>query len=364
MEGFPWGGSEELWARAAEELLSKGHRVSINVKFWNNPADGIKKLIQKGASVYFRNIRSVKSRIATRLKGQLDHPHFWSEIDKSNVDIVCISCGDTYDISGKPALVNRLKSEGVAYIIISQFHEENAPLPLERRLLIANFFNKAKKIVFVAQRNLEVAKRNLISEFQQALVIYNPIKVQIRQIPFPPKKLFSVASVARLECKVKNQDLLLDCFRDPIWITRNWHLNLYGTGPDKAYLEELIKYWKLDKHVTLHDHVEFVEEIWRTNHLLILPSSGEGSSLALQEAMACGRPAIVSDVGGNTELTEDNVSGFVMKGISRDNLQEALLHAYDRLNELESMGLKAIDRIKEIHCKPSQLLLSEILLNN
>jgi glycosyltransferase involved in cell wall biosynthesis len=42
-----------------------------------------------------------------------------------------------------------------------------------------------------------------------------------------------------------------------------------------------------------------------------MASSGEGKPLALTEAMLCGRPAVVTDVGGNAELVSDRVTGFV-----------------------------------------------------
>jgi hypothetical protein len=32
MGGMPWGGSEELWSRAAKVLLARGHQVCVNYK--------------------------------------------------------------------------------------------------------------------------------------------------------------------------------------------------------------------------------------------------------------------------------------------------------------------------------------------
>ena len=45
-----------------------------------------------------------------------------------------------------------------------------------------------------------------------------------------------------------------------------------------------------------------------------LPSSSEGMSLALLEAMACGLPVLVSDVAANREVVADGVDGLVVGG--------------------------------------------------
>ena len=53
-----------------------------------------------------------------------------------------------------------------------------------------------------------------------------------------------------------------------------------------------------------------VRSVWSDRQILVLASSGEGKPLALTEAMLCGRPAVVTDVGGNVELVTDCVTGL------------------------------------------------------
>ena len=43
----------------------------------------------------------------------------------------------------------------------------------------------------------------------------------------------------------------------------------------------------------------------------ILPSLKEGFSNAVLEAMACGTPLVVSNVGGNAEIIDHGVNGFI-----------------------------------------------------
>jgi glycosyltransferase involved in cell wall biosynthesis len=47
-------------------------------------------------------------------------------------------------------------------------------------------------------------------------------------------------------------------------------------------------------------------------HAACLPSRAEGLSNALMEAMTAGLPAVATEVGGNAELIEDGVTGFIV----------------------------------------------------
>ncbi|RYZ31383.1 MAG: hypothetical protein EOP49_39055, partial [Sphingobacteriales bacterium] len=50
----PWGGSEELWAAAAFELLAAGHVVYISILRHDSMAPRLQQLITAGAQVIYR----------------------------------------------------------------------------------------------------------------------------------------------------------------------------------------------------------------------------------------------------------------------------------------------------------------------
>jgi glycosyltransferase involved in cell wall biosynthesis len=95
-------------------------------------------------------------------------------------------------------------------------------------------------------------------------------------------------------------------------------------------------------------HVEDVHAIWQEHDALILPSRMEGTPLALIEAMLCSRTAIVTDVAGNGELIEDNVSGFLAKAPTEELLDEALERAWQRRGEMTALGRAARERVLEM----------------
>ena len=54
MDSQPWGGSEELWSRAAVRLLASGHEVAFNYPRWPAQPEPLKRLVAAGARPQFR----------------------------------------------------------------------------------------------------------------------------------------------------------------------------------------------------------------------------------------------------------------------------------------------------------------------
>jgi glycosyltransferase involved in cell wall biosynthesis len=65
-------------------------------------------------------------------------------------------------------------------------------------------------------------------------------------------------------------------------------------------------------HVDFVGHQDDVENWLRRARLFVLTSDSEGLSLALMEAMMCGLPAVVSQVGDLEDLVEHGVSGYLV----------------------------------------------------
>jgi glycosyltransferase involved in cell wall biosynthesis len=74
-------------------------------------------------------------------------------------------------------------------------------------------------------------------------------------------------------------------------------------------------------------------------------SLGEGKPLALTEANVCARPAVVTDVGGNAELIEDGVTGFVAESATLNSFARAMERAWEKRSRWEEMGALAHTKI-------------------
>jgi len=82
---------------------------------------------------------------------------------------------------------------------------------------------------------------------------------------------------------------------------------------------------------------------------LVLPSDhGETWGLVVNEAMACGRPAIVSDQAGcASDLIRDGETGFVFPFGDWDRLAELLAQCASDRNAIIAMGERARKRIAD-----------------
>ena len=83
--------------------------------------------------------------------------------------------------------------------------------------------------------------------------------------------------------------------------------------------------------------------------MLLMPSRGEGTPLALLEASYCKRAAVVTDVGGNAEIVTDEHNGFVADAPTVRSFSNALESAWKQKDNWEQMGLNAKERIDELY---------------
>ncbi|MCC8071298.1 MAG: glycosyltransferase family 4 protein [Bacteroidales bacterium] len=78
---------------------------------------------------------------------------------------------------------------------------------------------------------------------------------------------------------------------------------------------------------------------------LCLPSTIEGLSISLLEAMSYGRPVIASDIQANREGLGDNALWVEPEDV--DTLSAQLLYSLSHKDEMEKMGEKNLTRVKE-----------------
>jgi len=84
-----------------------------------------------------------------------------------------------------------------------------------------------------------------------------------------------------------------------------------GDGPQKASVARAIEAAGLAGDVALLGHVDAVESFMRAGDILVRPSSTEGMSLALLEAMAGGLVVVASDIPANRDLVTDGKTGLL-----------------------------------------------------
>jgi glycosyltransferase involved in cell wall biosynthesis len=113
-------------------------------------------------------------------------------------------------------------------------------------------------------------------------------------------------------------------------------------------LERLARRLGFADRVFFAGHVKNVEEIWASNHVLVMPSRLEGMPLTVIEAMLCGRPVIATDVAGHSEVIEDSVTGFLADAPTVGSMSNALERFWARRDNAQEIGAAAAKRIREL----------------
>lgn len=120
-----------------------------------------------------------------------------------------------------------------------------------------------------------------------------------------------------------------------------------GHGYLRAQLEEEVRRAGLERAVRFLGFRRDVPDLLQTLDLFVLPSLSEGLPLSLLEAMAAGKPVVATDVGGNKEVIEDGVTGYLLPPRRPDLLAERLIALLENPHVGRAIGAKAQAAIQE-----------------
>lgn len=152
--------------------------------------------------------------------------------------------------------------------------------------------------------------------------IYNGIDVSLFQtntngsslktmLGLPPEARI-VGTVGRL-VPVKDQRTLISAMVPIVSADESVHLALVGDGPLRDELTALARDLGIRSQVHFLGNRRDVHKLLPLFDVFVLPSLSEGLSLSLLEAMACHRPVITTNVGGNLEIIDRPEVGILVR---------------------------------------------------
>jgi len=346
-----WGGSELLFVSIANEAIKQNDNVQLVLMQKNTFNNSIRNLFEKVDSLVIIQEESssqnmikkawkhIKSKINSKVLNSVNH---------FKPDVILINQPNSLDASFNSIFSRFLSTIDSPYYLISHFNPEHYTYSFEDIIKLRYINHKAQKVFFVSERNKRRFEHQIAQKLDNGCLVANhPLISTYDYIKYPKNNnTIQFASVARLECNFKGQDILFEILSSNKWKDRDWHLNLYGNGPDERYLKELAKFYQLESRITFHGHVTHHTAIWCKNHILLMPSLGEGKPLALEEALMCGRPAVVSDVAGNIELIEHEMNGYIASSYFSLAFEIALEQAWDNKDNWETLGRNAHAKFK------------------
>lgn len=348
----PWSGAEELWARTAVDLVSRGVAVSACVTEFVPLHPKLQQLKEHGIDLWLRprwySLRRNPLKWLRSRHGGPELHEFERMIAGRKPSLVVFSEGNALPPLG---LLESCISRKIPFVTIMHANKEAVWYPDDIAARYRSVVAVAVRCFFVSDGNRWLSEKQLGGTYRNAEIVRNPVNIDFDvSVPWPPLGPdgdIRFASVGRLYPPAKGQDALLEALSGPSWKDRRWKLHIYGSGNMRGSIE-----W-LAKHLGIADRVVFpgftsVEEIWRSNHVLVMPSRFEGLPLAIVEAMLCGRPVVATDVAGNKEVMRDGVTGFIADAPTAGCIDAALQRFWERRDEAEAIGQEGRRLIREL----------------
>ncbi len=165
----------------------------------------------------------------------------------------------------------------------------------------------SKKVVRIEPRKIHEINNGIDTDY------FSPRKKGkrlLKELSIPDNALI-IGNIARL-APVKDHITLINAFAIAEKQCPDMKLLIIGDSSEKATLEKLINELHLSDKIVLLGFRRDIKEILALFDLFVLSSISEGTSITILEAMASGKAVIASDVGGNSKIVIEDVSGFLV----------------------------------------------------
>lgn len=157
--------------------------------------------------------------------------------------------------------------------------------------------------------------------------------------------------------KRKGLDLVIDSWPAISEAFPGSHCWILGSGAQQDdSVEEALKKRVMNeglKHIHWLGETDTPESYMQASDLFVFPSRREGFSNTLLEAMACGLPVVASEIGGNTDVLQDEVHGVLFPSDDAHALTEKILHLLESPEKRTSLADAARQQVEEHYSLPS-----------
>jgi glycosyltransferase involved in cell wall biosynthesis len=174
----------------------------------------------------------------------------------------------------------------------------------------------------------ENTRRLLIAQGIPAQKLFIPPNVFDFSI-FSPQQMpfeYDLIYIGNLS-QYKRVDLLIEVVDRLVPRFPNLRVALIGSGELVETLQAQVVRAELSDNIFFLGYKTEVHEYLNRSRVFILTSEAEGLPMAVVEAMSCGLPVIVPDVGDITDVAQDGINALVVPALDVD----AFVHAVTRL---------------------------------
>ncbi|MFA6635944.1 MAG: glycosyltransferase family 4 protein [Candidatus Omnitrophota bacterium] len=161
-----------------------------------------------------------------------------------------------------------------------------------------------------------------------------------------------VGTVGRFS-SVKGFRYLVEAFDKAAGNINNLSLLMVGQGPEARDLLTRAARSPFSGRIFLIPGKRPLPEYLAAIDIFCMPSLKEGFGLAAAEAMASGKPCIVSKVGGLTEIVTDGKNGLTVKPASGEELARAIVRLAEDTGLMRRLSEEAVIRSRDFSLEKS-----------
>jgi 1,2-diacylglycerol 3-alpha-glucosyltransferase len=176
-----------------------------------------------------------------------------------------------------------------------------------------------------------------------------------------PKNKIKLLFVGRLFPE-KSIDTLIRAMPEIVKKHKDTHLMIVGGGHLRKKLEKLTANLKVDEHTTFLGLISEEDKIhaYNSSDIFILPSLAELEGMVVLEAMACGKPIIVSDAKMSASRYFVDNNGFLFKTKNHMDLAQQVIKLITDTSLRKKFGEVSFNKVKQYDIHKSIDLLEKV----
>jgi glycosyltransferase involved in cell wall biosynthesis len=192
-----------------------------------------------------------------------------------------------------------------------------------RKIIFKLYFNKLDKIICVSNYTKKILLKNFKNIKHKTIVIHNGFsREKLDRIDYNLKKKFTlgkiyILTVANLVPRKNVSDLIKIFYKINSKYKNKYHLNIIGQGSEKEKLEKEIKFYKLQKNISIFSNLSNpqIALFYTLSKYFFLFSKNyrhefEGFGIVFLEAMYKKNLIFASKNGGTIDILKNNKNSF------------------------------------------------------
>ena len=225
----------------------------------------------------------------------------------------------------------------------------------ERYFLLKTYKSLGQNhFVCISENNQKYFQRNLpnnfrITKLSNAIPLKSFQQNQRRPNGQEGLGLVSVGSLTPLKNHAYLFKVLQEIDKQNVSVT----LDLIGGGPLFSELQNMAQNLAIDEAISLQGKQTNVSAFYQKSTLYIHSATSEGFGLTQVEAMAAGLPVIALDAGGNRDIVQNGINGYLLpQGTSPQIFAKKILSVWHDKDLLALLRQGAIKTAAEFDIKP------------